>query len=474
MIGPKQITTETMRKYASNPMEFFADAVVPIGNGEARLGDAWSDFQVEAFRVLGECLSAVAAGRKPKYRGAWIERTKGASKDSDVGLTILWLLLFSRRPQLVEMGADDFGQIAETRKAQQDIIRLNPWIDAWLEVQTARIVCKPTGSECVYLTRESKGGGHGSRPNATLINELSHLSSETFALTIFDNADKLPGNFLIVATNAGELKTWQHRWRELYRTNPAWYFQKVATPAPWIDPAKVADAQRRNPPSRFRRLWEGTWVSPGGDALPSDSIERAILHDKALPEYGVEDYNFSAIGVDAGLTGHHCGIVVVVGEYFSQRLRVAKVIDMAPPIRLEAVRDQIIQLARLYRANFIAVDPWQMIRVAEELTHLGFHVTAAHLTGQVLTRQAAALLEAVRDGVLELYKGDVGSDLLIEDLYSVRVVEKSYGHKLEWPENENGHCDRGAALAGVLPFAVEALGRVPCDDIDDEPTILYT
>lgn len=466
------ITADQLRKYASDPMAFFADTTVPVAGGDRPLGECWANFQVEAFEVLSACLKAVAGGQKPAYRGVWLERTKGASKDSDVGLALIWLLLFSQRPQVIELAADDLDQSRETLKAQQDVLRLNSWMSSRLDVQKARILCKASGSECRFLTRDALGS-HGSRPTVSVINELSHIASEEFALTIADNADKLPHNLLILATNAGLLKTWQHRWREVYRTNPDWFFQKVSTQAPWIDQKKVADAQRRNPPSRFRRLWEGQWVTPGGDALPEEMIERAILHDKALPDYAIDDYTFSAIGVDAGLTGHHAGIVVVVGDHYTQRLRVAKVVDLVPPVRMEEIRDQIIALAKTYRANFIAVDPWQMIRVAEELTTLGYHVTAQHLTGQVLTRQAAGLLEAIRDGVLELYQGDIGADLLIEDLYSVRVVEKSYGHKLEWPENENGHCDRGAALAGVLPFAVEALGRVPSVEEDNQPEILY-
>jgi hypothetical protein len=64
-------------------------------------------------------------------------------------------------------------------------------------------------------------------------------------------------------------------------------------------------------------------------------------------------------------------------------------------------------------------------------------------------------LEAIRDGTLELYR----DPLLIEDLYGARIVEKSYGHKVELTENENGHGDRLAAMLNVLPFMLEGLGQ---------------
>ncbi|MFH1920158.1 MAG: hypothetical protein ABIP48_09775 [Planctomycetota bacterium] len=464
------IDANDLRRYAASPLECFRDSTIPGVHGDVRLGDVWADFQVEAFKVLADSVLAVAAGEKPPHRGLWIERTKGGSKDSDVGLALVWLLLFSKRPQLIEAGADDLGQILELKKAMADDLRLNPWKATRLSVQTSRIINESTGSECCFLTRDASGS-HGSRPTVTVCNELAHVQSEQFMLTLMDNADKLARNLTIVATNAGELKSWQHRWRENYRTDPAWYFQKVDEPASWISQAKVADAERRNPPSRFWRLWRGCWVTPGGDALPATAIEAAIKHTRCLPEIFPGEHSVAAIGVDAGLTQHHAAVVVVVGSYWTQKLIVAKVVDFSPPVSLEAVRDTIIELGRHYRASFVAVDPWQMMRVCAELAGRGFQVMAQHQTGQVLTRSAAATLESIRDGVLQLYKGEPAAELLIEDLYSVRVVEKSYGHKLEFAENENGHGDRLSALANVLPFALEALGRPPAEyhDYDNEP-----
>jgi hypothetical protein len=443
---------------AADPMRFFADTIIPGGGVDVRLGDVWADFQVDAFEVMADCLQAVAIGERPPFRGLWVERCKGASKDSDVGLALLWLLMFSRRPQTIELAADDFDQIYETSKAMQAVMRLNPWMEDRLEVQRSRIFCEATNSETRFLTRDSSGA-HGSRPTLSVCNELSHCSDADFIATMMDNADKIPNNLAILATNAGELLTWQHRWRENYRLDPAWWFQKVDSVAPWIDPEKVADAQRRNPPSRFQRLWRGIWVSPGGDALSPDQIERCIVHDAPLAALDFSVHSFATIGCDCGLVMHHAAIVVLVGSHAQQKIRVAKVIDFAPPVRLESVRDEIVKQAKFYQARFVALDPWQMMRVAEELAGKGFRVCAQHQSGNFLTKQSAALLESIRDGVLQLYRGDTASHLLIEDLYGCRVVEKSYGNRLEYTENENGHSDRLAALAQVLPVSLERLGQ---------------
>ena len=237
-----------LQRYSADPMAFFAGTMIPGPGVDVRLGDVWAPFQVEAFQVLADCIVAVAIGQKPPYRGLWVERTKGASKDSDVGLASLWLLMFARHPQLMELGADDQDQILETSKAMAAVVRCNPWIQSRVAVQRSKILCEATASECTFLTRDASGS-HGSRPTVTVCNELAHCSDADFIATMMDNADKMPTNLAILATNAGELKTWQHRWRENYRQDPAWWFQKVDSPAPWIDPSKVADAERRNAPA---------------------------------------------------------------------------------------------------------------------------------------------------------------------------------------------------------------------------------
>lgn len=445
---------DAIRSYAADPMAFFADAIIPAAGGVARLFDVWADFQRAAFQVLSDCLQAVAQGRKPPYRGLWIERTKGGSKDSDVGLGLLWLMMFSRVPQTVELGADDQSQILETYKAMQAASRCNPWILDRLTFQRGKIVCEANNSECLFLTRDASGS-HGSRPSVTVCNELAHCQDESFIGTMMDNADKVPTNLAIIATNAGHLGSWQHRWRENYRSNPAWCFQKVETVAPWIDAAMVADAQRRNPPGRFKRLWCGQWVAAGGDALPADAIERCIVHTGPQWQRVQHADTICAIGVDAAIANHHAAVVVLTGRHMEGKLRVARVVDLPPPVRLDRIRDEVQLAGNLFSTRCVALDPWQMMRVAEELTAAGYEVLAEHQTGNVLTRQAAALLQAVRDEVLELYP----DTLLLEDLYGARIVERSYGQRVELSANEHGHGDRLSAMMQVLPHCLEALGQ---------------
>jgi len=72
-------------------------------------------------------------------------------------------------------------------------------------------------------------------------------------------------------------------------------------------------------------------------------------------------------------------------------------------------------------------------------------------TGKTLQEQGRALLEALRERKLELYEH---SDLLA-DLKTARIVEKTYGWRLDHPRGAATHGDTVSALS----FAVAAADR---------------
>lgn len=447
-----EVTPEDIQTYAADPLAFFADTIIPTAGSDVRLQDIWADFQREAFQVLAECIVAIAHGKNPPRRGLWIERTKGGSKDSDVGLGLLWLLMFSTRPQTIELGADDLDQIMETYKAMVAVIRCNPWMNERLTILKNKITCQPTGSECLFLTRDASGS-HGSRPTVTVCNELSHCSDEGFISTMLDNADKVGNNLAIICTNAGFVGSWQYRWRENYRNDPDWFFQKLDTPAPWIDPKKVADAKRRNSLSRYLRLWKGVWASGTGDALEHADIEAAIT--LSLPSFVAEHgYSYLA-GLDLGIKRDHCGLVVLGCCHATSRIKLAFSQSWKPPVNgsvdLEQVRQGVLEVRRRFGITGCFYDPWQAEYLAQVLRNDGVRMEPVPFTGANLTRMASVLLETFRSRRIDLYRDTE----LIADLERLSIVERPYGYKLESTRDASGHADRATALAIVLPMATE-------------------
>ena len=201
--------------------------------------------------------------------------SKGASKDSDLGVCLLWLLVFSQRSLLVQVGAADQDQAGELHKAVRDVIALNPWLSELVKLTNNKITCAHNGATCEILAADV-AGSHGARPDVLLVNELSHIVKREFAENLLDNATKMPGGLAIIATNAGFVGTWQHDWREQARTSPRWSFHQLAQPAQWIDGDELQEAAVRNSATRFRRLWWGVWAAGAGDALDESDLAAAL------------------------------------------------------------------------------------------------------------------------------------------------------------------------------------------------------
>src|SRR5262249_15775492 len=157
----------------------------------------------------------------------WWERTKGASKDTDLAVQLLWLLGFSGRSLTIQCGAADADQADELRKAAKQILRLNAWLAAGVTINEMVLLNPRTDSRCEIIPAEG-GGSDGARADLVILNELSHIQKREFAENLLDNAAKVPHGVVCIATNAGFNPSWQWDWRERARTSAEkgerWYF----------------------------------------------------------------------------------------------------------------------------------------------------------------------------------------------------------------------------------------------------------
>lgn len=458
-------TAADLQRYAADPMAFFADLILPV-SGRPRLGDVWVGFQREAFAALTPTLMAVAAGNTPPIDKFWLERTKGASKDGDIAAALLWLLAFSPRPVECRAGASDFDQVNELRKSLRGLIRANDWLNGRIQVQNTRIVNTVTESVLDFLTSDATGS-HGSRPDVTVLNELSHGVDLEFASTLCDDSDKLANSVVIMATNAGFSDTWQWQWREAARKQAATdshvFFQRVDYPAPWISPKKLADAKARNSDSRYRRLWGGVWTTGGGDAIDERDIERAITLPGPILEREA-GYIYGA-GLDLAVRRDHCGLGVVGLIPGSGKVRVCNVRSWEPnggDIDLRQVRAEILALHEVYHFEMVAYDPFQAHLLSQDLAAEGVRMVEMQFTGQNLSIMARDLLTSFRDGHIELYD----DSQLLGDLRALSIAERpgGFGYKLTAPSNATGHADTAIALACILPAALKAAMEAPILD----------
>ncbi|MBE3118287.1 MAG: hypothetical protein IMZ50_05960, partial [Candidatus Atribacteria bacterium] len=420
----------------------------------------WADFQEGFFRSVAPSVLAVARGKRPALRGAWTERTKGASKDSDVGCLLLWLLVFARQPLLIEVGADKLDQAAETLLAMKDVRRLNPWLREFIRLQRSSIFCDQRETTCNFLTSD-ESGGHGSRPSVTVCNELSHVGSEAFMATMLDNASKVPNNFAIIATNAGFLRTWQWKWREQFRESERWFFHKVSEQAPWLDPVEIAEAKRRNSHARFERLWCGEWSAGEGDALDSADVEACCYDELPFkPEQLAETWPpwvFTG-WLDLGVKHDHSAWVVLGVQPGSGLTWVVECRSFAPiggRVDLGLVREFVLESYARWALDSVGYDPTQAELMAQDLEKSGCLMRPVNFGGKIMDLRANTLLSAFTRRVVRIPRDDG----LIRDLHRLIIVEKRYGYKLEAVRDEMGHADRAIALSMGLPLAVAFAGE---------------
>jgi len=453
------MNADRIRQYAADPAEFRSDLLIQSAAGVCRFGDCMAPCQRKDFDALDPALFALARGQKPETTRFWIERTKGGSKDSDVTTCLLWLMTFANRPLRIQVGAYDAQQADEIRLIAQQILRLDGPLNRLLatvfDVQRNRIVNTQTGSAAEILTTDAYGS-HGSRPDLTLVNELSHIGSKAFAETLMDNADKCPGSLVIIATNSGHLGTWQHDWHNLAKHTARWYFSTMTAPSPSISEADLAESRLRNSRSRYARLWQGQWVRPQGDALTEADIQRALTLREPItcPTLHARGGFGYTIGLDLSTRRDHSAMVLLECDAHARRVRVVDCQSWTPGengVDLIAIKSAVKHAAERYQAT-VHYDPFQAALMQQQLALEGVRCIEAPFTPKNLDLMASALLQAFREGRIDLYHDAA----LVDDLQRLCIEEKSFGYKLTASHDpEKGHCDRAFALAIALPTALE-------------------
>lgn len=459
------MTPEQFQAIATDPAVFQEEVILPGVDGEARFGDIMADFQRERFAAINPALVAIANGKRPEIGRHFWEATKGCSKDTDLAICLLWLLAFSGRPLVCQVGAADQDQADELRLAAKAIVGLNPWLAEVISVQASEIVCKRTDSTCTIVPADV-AGSHGSRPDVLIINELSHITRREAAENWRDNAAKVNRGLVVIATNAGLENTWQFDWREEARTSDRWFFHQWAKPSPWIDPAEVAESERRNSRARHLRLFWGVWARGVGDALDPDRIDARIV--LAGPADCTPEGWVTIGGLDLGVKKDHSAFVVVGINGTARRISLFNCQSWAPlggQVQLPEVRAAIAAANRRYGLKEVWFDPSQALLMAQDLQlEEAIYMRERVFSGANLNAMATALLEVFRGGTIDLFN----DAQLIDDLKRLNIVERQFGMKLEAPaDTTRGHCDRALALAITLPAAIEATKR------STEPEIIY-
>ena len=482
------ISQLSLGKLQADPSAFRDALLIDADDGPVRLSSVVDPWQRKDFEAIDPALQRVVGRDVEAVQRAYLERGRGCSKTTDISVSASWLLFASRRKLSGVCCAADKDQAALIRNAIDSLLRLNPWLASILTVQQGKIVNKHTGSELTILSSDT-ASSYGLLIDFAIVDELTHWTKRDLWDSIFSAAAKRRHCLLLVIANAGFKDSWQWQLREAIRHDPAWYFHRLDGPvASWITDDRLEEQKRLLPPKVFSRLWLNEWADGLGDALELSDIDAAI----SLPcqPNGPQRGHSYVAGLDIGLTRDYSALVVLGKDCgYSQRKRKPKPrlpgafsamadLGLVPDtkehveikhypgtgrlklaavrvwkpngarVELEQVEKEILRLHERFGITRVAFDPWQAEYLAERLQKQNIWTDACNFTPNNLQEMATATLDAFRERQIELFP----HEQLSADLRALRIVEKSYGYRLESPRTE-GHGDCVTALAIALRSA---------------------
>jgi Phage Terminase len=479
------ISQKTFAKYAADPASFRADLLLDVDGTVRRFGDVQDPWQRADFTALDPALMR-ASGRKPDSEPArmraYLERPRGHSKTTDIAIVCIWALAFATRPLKGYAFAADQDQSKLLREAMETIIRLNPWLGDILDVRATQVVNKASGhpgegGKLIIYTSDV-ASSYGILPDLIVADELCHwVGDGSLWHSIISSAAKRSNCLVCVISNAGFADSWQWSVRETARTDEAWLFSRLDGPqASWLPPDRLAEQKRMLPAIAYLRLWENQWSSGGGDALTPADIAAAFQDDLA-PMTGREPGWLFVAGVDLGLK-RDCSSVIVLAVPeggIAGRIRLAHHKLWRPTlgkkIDLTDVERHILEMDEKYGLECVAFDPWQAEHMAQRLEADTAHrrrnqkrrfgnqpwLKELPPTAANLREQATRVIETFQDRRLQLFP----CEPLRRDLLKLRVLEKSYGIRLESPRDGEGHGDSFSAFALALLVGHDLAGKKP-------------
>jgi len=318
---------------------------------------------------------------------------------------------------------------------------------------------------------------YGLTPDAVIVDELTHWGERGEALwtSLFSAAAKRSNCLLVIISNAGvgEGSSWQWKIREAARTDEGWYFSRLDGPvASWISAKHLAEQRRMLPPVAFDRLWLNRWTSGSGDAVDESDLQTALRLDSQPMQR--EPGLVYVAGLDLGLSRDATALVVIGCDSSGERVKLVDVQAWMPQggrVSIEAIEQAVIDAHQRWGLSSVAVDPWQASYLCERLRAHGVPTVETPFTAKNLQTMATAVVDAFRDKAIELYDDPA----LLADLRKLRIIERSFGFRLDAVRNKQGHADRAIALALALLAARSVSksigGIIAFDDPSELPSM---
>jgi hypothetical protein len=397
-------------------MAFREDLVLPDGS---RFGEAMAEFQRRDFQAL------------ERHRFAYIERPRGASKTTDLAAEAVVELFLGPPGGRLYAAAVDRDQAALLHEAAAGWIRRTPVLAQSVVVERWRLIVPATDTVLVVLAADAPSAW-GLSPTWVCVDELAQWpegTGEELWHALYTATGKRRARLVCITTPGWDKTGLCWRVRELARTSPQWYFSTLTVPAPWVDPAWLAEQQASLPPHVFERLHLGRWTDAGGAFLTSTEVD-AIFDSALLPAARRMTDAPHALGLDVGLTRDRTVVAVAhrdpaIGCVVIDTLRTWAG-QPGAPVALPDVEAEVARLSRAFGAP-VFLDPYQAMLLGQRLRAAGVEVREYPFTGESRRRLFATLLQLIRDGRLRSFPHED----LRKELLSLEVTETAAGWRVD-------------------------------------------
>ena len=419
-----------------------------VPNGEVvALRDVIDDWQIEDFQASDGGWLRIT-GCDPSADGKqriWSERPRGHSKTTDLAISVTWALFAGRRRIGGVVAAADRDQASLLRNAIEVLLRINPWLADFLDVQRWQVVNKHTDSVMTIISSDA-GSSYGLLPDFIVVDEIVHWSNRDLWDSLFSASAKRRHCVLACVTNAGFTDSWQHDVREQIREDTRWHFSRLDGPvSSWITEADLEEQRSVLPAPLYERLWMNQWTGGSGDALTAVDIEAAITMNG---EPGREKNIVYCGGVDLSVSRDKSAFAILGINRSTGRMKLVHVRTWEPrdgKVDLIDIVDHIRSQSKIYRLKLVLSDPWQAELMIQQLRK-DLVIEDEKFTGQALNEMASQLLEAIAGQQIDLYP----HAQLIRDLRRLRIEESRQGFRLKADRTADGHCDAATAFTLAL------------------------
>ena len=433
-----------------------ADALDVIGGLITEDGRAWADAAVD---VQIEDMNAWLRDERPYH---YATRSRGFSKSADAAALALGKLVTDPQMRGFWLASDqEQGRLAI--ESINGYTQRTPGLTSAIVI-TANRVASVHGGTLEILAADA-AGAWGRRPSWLIVDELANWAqtpSSTLLWQAMSTAlTKVTGARAVVITSAGNPRHFAYRVLEHARRSPLWRTSETPGPAPWADPARLADQRASLPLAVYEQLYESVWTEPEGDFLDPAVIAAAFVRPGPSLHADLDAYSYIA-GLDLGAV--HDRTILAIGHREGDRtaLDVMRVWTgrRGHPVDFDAVGAEVLDLYREFRFS-LSVDPWQAYELIAKLEKQGVDVRPFNFSPQSKTRLASTLLHSLNTGAVELYPAEG----LRDELVALRVKPSTSGSGMFAFDHAPGeHDDRATALALML---VEALERGELGGIEE-------